>query len=155
MTDPSTIDGLDTQLCLGLIDYLCTLDPDLLTWSPSGAYPVGLTRPAAFLNDWPSGPDRVATFTPYPVADEPDQAQSTIGVQIRMRWAGANPRAVLNYRSVIFDELHGLANLQLGTVRISQVLHRSGASLGQDGSKRWAWSDNYYIDCDRPSSNRS
>ena len=154
MTTPQLEDATEVKLCLGLIQYLVGLD--LLTWRADAAYAAGYGQAAGFLTTWPSSPDRVATFTPYPVADDPDQAMSTVGVQVRTRWSGENPRAVANYAGAIFDALHGLGPVELaGGVRVSQVLRRSGTSMGQDGSKRWSWSDNYYVDLDRPSSYRS
>lgn len=154
MTAPVLEDQLDVQLCLGLIGHLQALE--LLTWQPTGAYPAGFTGVATYLLRVPTGPDRLATFSPYQVADDPDQAMSTIGVQVRTRWAGSDARAVLNYSGAIFDELHGLGPVTLPNgVRISQCLRRSSVSMGQDTSQRWSWADNYYVDVDRPSSNRS
>lgn len=154
MTAPTLEDTTEVKLCLGLIQLLVGLQ--LVTWRADAAYSLTLQQPAAYLVTWPSAPDKVATFTPYPVADDPDQAMSTVGVQVRTRWAGENPRAVANYAGAIFDALHGLGPVELaGGVRVSQVLRRSGTSMGQDGSKRWSWADNYYVDLDRPSSYRS
>lgn len=152
MTAPVLEDQLDVQLCLGLIGYLQQLE--LLTWSPNGVYPASAA--GAFLLRVPTSPDRLAVFSPYQVSDDPDQAMSTIGVQVRTRWAGSDARAVLNYSGAIFDELHGLGPVTLpGGVRVSQCLRRSSVSMGQDSSQRWSWADNYYVDVDRPSSNRS
>lgn len=154
MTAPVLEDSTDVLLCRGLIDYLVMLG--LLTWRPDASYPATYQAVAAFILTWPTGPDRIATFAPYQIADDPDQAMSTIGVQIRTRWAGSNPRAVLNYSGAIFDALHGLGPLELpGGVRISQCLRRSSVSMGQDSSQRWSWADNYYVDVERPSDNRS
>lgn len=154
MTAPVLEDGLDVLLCRGLIDYLATVG--LVTWRADASYPATYQAVAAFILSWPSGPDRIATLSPYLVADDPEQAMSTIGVQIRTRWAGSNPRAVLNFSAAIFDVLHGLGPAELpGGVRMSQCLRRSSASMGQDGSQRWSWVDNYYVDVERPSDNRS
>lgn len=152
MTAPTLEDQLDVQLCVGLIGYLAELD--LCAWSPAGVYPA--TVAGAFLLAVPTSPDRALTLSPYQVADDPDQAMSTIAVQVRTRWAGSDPRAVLNYSGAIFDALHGLGPAVLpGGVSISQCLRRSSTSMGQDSSRRWSWADNYYVDVDRPSSNRS
>ena len=152
MTAPTLEDQLDVQLCVGLIQYLADLD--LCAWSPAGVYPA--TAAGAFLLTVPTSPDRMLALAPYQVMDEPDQAMSTIGIQVRTRWAGSDPRAVLNYAGAIFDALHGLGPVLLpGDVRISQCLRRSSTSMGQDSSRRWSWADNYYVDLDRPSSNRS
>lgn len=152
MTAPVLEDQLDVQLCVGLIRHLADLE--LCAWSPTGVYPAAAA--GAFLVTVPNLPDRALTLSPYQVLDDPDQAMSTIGVQVRTRWAGADPRATLNYAGAIFDALHGLGPVVLpGGVSISQCLRRSSTPMGQDGSKRWSWADNYYVDVDRPSSNRS
>lgn len=147
-------ESTEYKLCVGLIQYLAGLD--LVAWSPAAAYPASSSSACAFLQTWPSGPDRVAVFTPYQVADDADQAMSTVGVQVRTRWAGSNPAGVLNYAGAIFDALHGLGPIVLPSgASISQCLRRSGTSMGQDSSQRWSWADNYYVDLDRPSSYRS
>lgn len=142
-------DSVDIKLCKGLLAYL--EDLDLVVYRPSQQYEAGSAEAAGFIGSWPAAPDRVLTLTPYAVADPPGDTQVTIGVQVRTRWAGGNVTAVANYDGAIYDALHGLAQVQLGGVSISQVLRRSSTSLGQDAStKRWSMVSNYYVDLDRP-----
>jgi hypothetical protein len=143
-------DTAEILLCKGLMAYLQGFG--LVEYREDQAYGDTFAMAAGFLLSWPAGPDRVLTLTPYPVTDSPDPAEqfSTVGVQARMRWAGANPRAVANYAGAVFDALHGLGPVDLpNRVSISQALRRSGASMGQDANKRWSWADNYYVDMDR------
>lgn len=157
MTSPAPPDSTYVLLCRGLIDHLAALGPDVLNWREDAAYGDTYGRPAAFLASWPSTPDRVAAFTPYTVSDDAAEPMSVVGVQVRTRWAGSSPRAVMSYSDTLFDALHGLSNLTLSTgVRVSQVLRQSSASLGQEATatKRWSWADSYYVDLDRPTTHR-
>lgn len=154
MTVPVLPDTLEVALCKGL---LARLDgAGIITWQETQAYGDAFGGIAGFLASWPNMPDRIVAATPYAVADDPAEPMSTIGVQFRSRWAGGNPRAVMNLSGAIFDALHGLGPVVLaGGVSVSQCLRRSSGSMGQDGaSKRWSWSDNYYVDVDRPSTHR-
>lgn len=158
MTSPTPEPGLQVQLVRGLIDLLVALGPDVLTYRDDAAYGLDYGRPAAFIGSWPSAPDRVACFTPYPVSDDPAEPMSVVGVQVRTRWAGSNVRAVMSYSDTLYGELHGLHDLTLSTgVSISQCLRRSSTTMGQEaaGTKRWSWSDNYYVDVHWPSTHRN
>lgn len=152
---PPLPDGTDVALAVGALRYLA--DAGLITWQPDQPYPAGFTGVAGFLASWPAEPACVVACTPYPVADDPEQSMSRIGLQIRTRWDGSNPRGVMNLSAAVFDQLHGLGPVVLpGGVSVSQCLRASGGSMGQDGSsKRWSWSDNYYVDVDRPSTHRN
>lgn len=110
---------------------------------------------AAVLQARPSAPDRVLSFTPYAVSQDASQAMDRLGVQVWMRYAGQNPRAVQNLAGEVRDTLHGLSYVTLSTgVTMSQCLRSSGSSLGQDNAKRWTWVENFYADVHHPTANR-
>jgi hypothetical protein len=104
----------------------------------------------------PASPDRVITLTDYVVADDPTLSDSVIGVQVRTRWGGQDPRPVKDLDGAIFDALHGLEGVTLtGGIHIVSCFRRSGTSMGQDANNRWGRSSNYYATVHRPSTNRT
>lgn len=118
-------------------------------------FPAGFPGVAAFYGGRPSAPDRVASFTPYAIGPDPVDAMDRLGVQVWLRYAGQNPRAVDNLAGVIRDTLHGLSYMTLSTgVSMSQCLRSSGSSLGQDAAKRWTRVENFYVDAEHQSPNR-
>ena len=144
--------GFQTNLLTGLAVYL--QDADLGVWSTSGAYTAKQT--GIVLGSTPQAPDNCITLNAYAVDDSPALSDSVIGVQIRCRWGGTDPRPVDDLADAIFDLLHGLTAVRLSTgVFIVQCLRNSAASLGQDGNNRWNNTSNYYFTVHRPSTNRT
>lgn len=128
-------------------------DAGLGSYNPTGTYTA--TQTGIFFLASPDAPDRQIVLTPWTVSDNPDDAMSVEGLQVRTR-AGANPLDVMRLDDRIFGVLHNRTNFALSTgVRISQSLRRSSAALGQDASRRWSWSSNYYLDVYRPAPNRT
>jgi hypothetical protein len=82
-----------------------------------------------------------------------------IGLQVRTRWSGQDPRLVKDLSDAIYMFIQGKTWWTVGTgaaaVTIVQCLRQSGSSLGQDSNNRWEWSDNYYLTVWRPSTNRT
>lgn len=147
--DVDLLEGLALDLAAG----------GIASWSPEGGtyappqFPTDVV--GTFLMTVPGSPDRIVSLASYLVSDDPSQAMSVMGVQVRTRWAGGDPRAVMRLSGAIFDRWHGRSNWTLTSgVTISQCLRKSGSTMGQDGSKRWGWSDNYYLDVNRPGDNR-
>jgi hypothetical protein len=126
------------------------------TWSTSGAYTALQT--GILLGSVPQAPDRIITLTAYGVADDPALSDSEIGVQVRCRWGGADPRPVQDLDDAIFALWHGKTNLVVGTgpaaITVVQLLRLSQTSLGQDENRRWSTSSNYLVTTHRPSANR-
>ena len=154
MTAPIPEDGVDYLLCVGLLQRLDAAD--LATWLDSQAYGDSYGQVAGYFGRMPDMPDRAIALTPYPVSADPGEPMSRIGVQVRTRWAGSSARHVRNFAGAVFGELHGLGPVTLSTgVQLSQCLHQSGASMGQDTVRRWSHVDNYYCDVLYPTSHRS
>ena len=144
--------GFETNLLTG-IAYLLA-GAGLGTWRYTGAYAA--TETAIVLDVLPADPDNVITLTDYAVSDDPTLSDSVIGVQVRTRCAGPDPRPVKDLDGAIFNALHGLESVTLtGGVHVVSMVRRSGVSLGQDTSNRWMKSSNYYATVWRPSANRS
>lgn len=138
--------SFETQLLHGVAARLATVD--LGVWRPTGpAYTAGET--GIVLSRMPPTPDRVIVLTDYPVDPSGAPAGDTVhGIQIRTR-AGTNPDDVRDLAGDIRDALDGLSHVWLGTVRVSQIVYRSGeylpADAGADGNDRCQRTDNYYV----------
>lgn len=143
--------GFRTSLGIGFAVLL--QEAGIGTWDTSGVYAADQT--GIFLRVIPPTPDNAIQLSVYNLSDDPSLSDSTYGMQIVTRTAGQDPRPTDDLSDDIFDALHGLQGVTLSTdVRVNEVQHRSGVSLGQDDSKRWAYSDNFYVEAWRPSPNR-
>ena len=144
--------GFETNLLTGIAQLLAAAG--LGTWRDTGVYTAAET--GIVMDTVPQSPDRVITLTDYVVSDDPTLSDSVIGVQVRTRLGGQDPRPVKDLDGAIFNVLHGLESVTLtGGVHIVSMVRRSGASLGQDANNRWMRSSNYYATVWRPSANRS
>jgi hypothetical protein len=144
--------GFHTDLLTGLAVYLQSAG--IGTWNTTGAYTSGQT--GIVLNHVPQSPDRAITLTAYGVDDSPSLSDSVVGVQVRCRWGGQDPRPVDDLSDSIYDLLHGKTAWELSTgITIVQCLRNSETSLGQDDNARWANASNYYLTVHRPSDNRT
>jgi hypothetical protein len=141
-------------LCAGLAEYLVAADIGL-AYSEDGIYTAqqsGITVMAV-----PPAPSRLVALTPYPLGDDPTLSDSIIGLQIRTRSAGVDPRDVLELDDAIADQLLGNFPLQLANgVQITSLVRTSAVSLGQDDATppRWGWSSNYRLTVYRPGPHR-
>lgn len=147
--------GFQTNLLTGLAVALQT--QGLGTWAPSGVYTTDQTGIVLF--NTPQAPNRIITLSTYPVSDHPSLSDSVIGLQVRTRWGGQDPRYVIDLDDSIFTYIHGKTNWTVGSgasaVVIVQCLSQSAISLGQDENGRWMFSHNYYLTLWRPSTNRT
>jgi hypothetical protein len=145
--------GFEVQLLTGIAHLLA--DANLGTWRDTGVYTAAET--GIVFATVPATPDQVITLTPYGVSDDPTLSDSVIGVQVRTRWAGQDPRPVMDLDGSIFNVLHGLEGVTLtGGVRVVSCFRRIGPiSMGIDTNNRWMWSSSYYATVHRPSQNRS
>ena len=144
--------GFESDLLTGVAQLLAAAN--LGTWRDSGIYTAAET--GIVFDVIPVSPDNIVTLTDYAVSDDPTLSDSVIGVQVRTRLGGQDPRPVKDLDGAIFNVLHGLESVTLtGGVHIVSMVRRSGASLGQDANNRWMRSSNYYATVWRPSANRS
>jgi hypothetical protein len=149
------VSGFNVNLLTGIaVDFQTA---SLGTWNTSRVYATAET--GIVLGYIPQSPDRIITLTTYGVADDPSLSDSVIGLQVRTRWGGQDPRLVQDLDDLIFTFLHGKRNWTVGSgataVTIVQCLSQSAVSLGQDANNRWSFSHNYYLDLWRPSTNRT
>jgi hypothetical protein len=144
--------GFETDLLTGVAQLLASAN--LGTWRDTGIYTAAET--GITFDVVPQSPDQVITLTDYVVSDDPTLSDSVIGVQVRTRLGGQDPRPVKDLDGAIFNVLHGLESVTLtGGIHVVSLVRRSGASLGQDANNRWMRSSNYYATVWRPSANRS
>ncbi len=148
--------GFQTNLLTGIAVDLAAAGLSL-TWNTSGVYTTAQT--GIVLGTVPQAPDRIVTLTAYGVDDDPSLSDSIIGLQVRTRWGGQDPRLVNDLDDSLFAYLHGKEAWTVGSgaaaVVIGLCLRVSGpVSLGQDANNRWSLSSNYYLDLWRPSTNR-
>ena len=145
--------GFQTDLLTGLAVYLAAGGLQA-TWSPTGEYTALQT--GIVIRNVPPAPDRIITLTAYPVSDSPALSDSVLGLQVRCRWGGQDPRPVDDLSDAIFNLLHGKTTLTLSTgVTVVQCLRQSAKTLGQDDNLRWSNAHNYYLTVHRPSTNRT
>jgi hypothetical protein len=138
------------QLTLGVAQLIA--EAGIGVWSPTATYAPNVT--AIYVFAQPEAPDRQIVLAPFTLTDQPDGSMSLDGLQLRTR-AGANPFDVMDLDDALFRLLHGRTNYVLSTgVTIVQSLRRSSASLGQDSSRRWSWTSNYYLDVWHPAPHR-
>jgi hypothetical protein len=147
------VSGFETDLLTGVAQLLA--GANLGTWRDSGVYTA--TETGIVFATVPQSPDNIITLTAYGVSDDPTLSDSVMGVQVRTRRAGQDPRPVMDLDGAIFDRLHGMpATTLTGGVRVVSCFRRVGpAVMGQDANNRWGLASTYYVTVWRPSANRS
>lgn len=143
-------DGWSSRLIAGLGQHLD--DNGIGVWRDSGLYTadeVGITDRAI-----PATPDQIITLALYPVTDVPGLADTTVGLQVRVRGT-EDPRTAADLGDAIYELWHGATHLYLGEIRIVQIHRQSHAPLGADGNRRWEFAHNYYVDAMRPTTNNT
>ncbi len=144
--------GFETDLLTGLAELL--VGAGIGAWNPTGAYAA--TDTGIVFNVIPQSPDTIITLSDYAVSDDPTLSDSVVGVQVRTRCGGQDPRPVMDLDGSIFSALHGLQGVTLSTgVHLVSLVRRSGVPLGQDANNRWMRSANFYATVWRPSTNRT
>lgn len=113
-------------------------------WSQDGIYPPNPSRPVIIDSVMPTAPDSVITLTAYPVSSGAGDEDDVVGLQVRSRAAGARPDSVRAIDRAIFEVLQNRQG-SIGSVPVTRCLAQSSSTLGQDSSKRWEWSSNYYV----------
>lgn len=136
-----------TDLLTGLAELID--QAGLGTWSPTGDFTTGQT--AITHKVMPSAPDRAIVLTPYTV-ENMIHGDTTQGVQIRTRAPGM-PTAVDDLDDEIYQLLHHIEGLNLGTIRVAMVWRQSHGTLGRDDNNRWNSTANYWLTIAKPTPN--
>lgn len=143
--------GHTSDLLSGIAEYLGT--QGVGTWRATGVYSAGET--GIVLGLLPQSPDAVISLAGYSVSDDATLSDSVMGVQVRTRTAGLDPRPTADLADAIFVALQGLGDVTLGGVRIQMIARQSWTQLGADSSQRQQRSDNYYVTTHYPSTHRT
>jgi hypothetical protein len=124
-----------------------------LAWQPSGAYPIDKT--GIFIRHVPASPNRIVVLSSYGLSDDAVYADSDVGLQVRTRSAGEDPRDVDDLDEAIADVLLGRFPFTLTTgIRIVTLTRSSAAPLGQDANHRWERTSNFALGLHRPGPHR-
>lgn len=143
--------GYTDDLLVGLAQLLAE-DPAIGVWKPDEPYAddeVGIV-----LGRLPQSPDAGIALAAYSVTDDPVHADTTTGVQIRLRTASEGSGPTDDLADLIYDRLHGRWAFELNGIRVQWARRTSGAPLGVDQNQRRERSDNYYFDTWRPAPHR-
>jgi hypothetical protein len=138
-------------LAHGLAEHLAAAG--IGTYRPTGIYRDDET--GIVIGAVPASPARLVVLTLYPLSDDVDQADSVLGLQVRLRSATADPREVLDLVDALFDVLHGATHLHLGDVEVHLVRRTASVPMGQDQSRRYEHADTYQLTAHRPTRHRT
>ena len=113
---------------------------------------AAVTQPSGIvLKTMPDSPDRVIVLNWIPMTDNITLPFGSGILQIATRGIRNNPLDVDDLADQIVDVLHGLKDVYLGTVHITQCNRSGGAiPMGQDALVRNERVDKFYIDLDVP-----
>lgn len=114
-------------------------------WDTDANYAASGPLAAIYVRMVPETARPLITLSPYPVTVALSPNDSILGLQVRTRTPGRDPRTTDQLDGAVLGVLHGLRNVELGGHRVTKILFQSGDSMGQDGSGRWSRSSNYYI----------
>lgn len=138
------------NLTHGLASYLA--DHGVATYRASGIYTD--TETGIVVGAVPATPARIVALTPYPVTADATQADDVLGMQVRARSAGQDPRDALDLIDAAFDVLVGATHLDLSGVVVHLVEHTGSAPMGRDASGRYEHVSNYQLTAHHPTPNR-
>jgi minor capsid protein len=145
------VTGWTSRLVHGLATYLA--DHGIGTYRPDGAYRERET--GIVIATVPASPPRLVALTPYPVADAVDQADTVLGLQVRCRSSGADPREALDTADAVFDLLAGASHLDLGGVLVHLIERTASGPMGRDDNGRYEHADTYRLTTDHPTRHRT
>lgn len=120
---------------------------------------VGVYRPGGVYRDdetgivigfVPAAPPRVVVLSCYGLADDVDQADSLIGLQIRVRVGSPDPRDAYELLDAVFEELHGATHLTLAGVVVHLAERTASTPMGRDQNGRYEHADTYRLTAYHP-----
>lgn len=135
----------------GLAEYLAAAG--IAVYRPNGIYHDDET--GIVIGAVPANPVRVVVLTPYPLSDDVDQADSVLGLQVRVRSASGDPREALDLVDAVFDELHGATHLDLAGALVHLAERTASAPMSRDENGRYEHADTYQLTAHRPTRHRS
>jgi hypothetical protein len=124
---------------------------------------VGVYRPTGVYRDdetgiviavVPAAPSRVVVLSCYALTDDVDQADSLIGLQVRVRAGTPDPRDAYELIDAVFEELHGATHLTLAGTVVHLIERAASAPIGRDQNGRYEHADTYRLIAHRPTTHR-
>lgn len=113
-------------------------------WRPDGT-PYGQGETAVVDSTVPEQPDRLIVLTAYQVDDELG-TDSIVGLQVRTRTPGPDPRPCRDLDDALFALLHARTHMQLPTgPHIVSCRRTSGTDLGLDENRRRERASSYVL----------
>ncbi|MCA1195132.1 minor capsid protein [Saccharopolyspora sp. 6V] len=122
------------------------------TYRPTGLYQPGETG-IVIATVRPS-PPRVVALTPYPLTSSPD-ADEVIGLQVRVRAAGGDPREAYGLDDAVRDALDGATGLDLDRVHLHRIERTGGGPIGLDDNGRAECVGTYQLTAHHPTRYRA
>lgn len=142
--------AVQTDLIAGLANFLAANSVGV--WNPDGA-PVATGEVGIYDSNIPAV-DRLVTLTPYPLTDDATLSDSYIGVQVRVRMPGPDPRPARDLVDEVFDLLQNVTHLDLSSgIQLVSLTRTSAAPLGY-ADDCWNWTSNYAALIHYPTSRR-
>lgn len=138
------------DLAHGLAEHLATAG--IAVYRPTGVYRDDET--GLVIGVVPAAPPRVVVLTCYALADDVDQADSLIGLQVRVRAGTPDPRDALDLIDAVFALLHGATHLTLAGVLVHLVERAASTPMGRDQNSRYEHADTYRLTAHRPTRHR-
>ena len=139
----------ETALVAGIGQLLATAGVGV--WSETTAYidsQVGIYR-----HSIPETAVEGVALGVYPVDDDDEFGDSTLGLQVRFR--SASPSLLGNRASAAFSALQNLHGVDLNGVHVTQCSRRSGADMPQPApGQPLERTENYYLTVHLPTLNR-
>lgn len=117
---------------------------DIGVWNAAGVYSAGQT--GIVLAYLPDQPDAAIALTAYPVLDDSTEGSDVVGVQVKSREAGEDPRPAMDLADLVHQSWHMRHDLVLPNgVQVTQIERRSALSDGRDQNRRWGTTQNFYF----------
>jgi hypothetical protein len=139
------------ELAHGLAEHLAAAG--VAVYRPTGVYRDDET--GLVIGVVPAAPPRVVVLSCYALADDVDQADSLIGIQVRVRAGTPDPRDALELVDAAFDVLHGATHLALASVVMHLAERIASTPMGRDQSGRYEHADTYRLTAHRATRHRT
>ena len=143
--------GFQTNMMAGFAQLID--DGHLGTYRATGAYEE--TETGIMLRKVPQAPAGLITLSTYGISDDVWLPNAVVGLQVRSRGWGEDPRLADDLNDAIFDLLQGYTGTLSTGVHVTKCRRASGpTSLGKDGNGHWSVASNYAITAFWPSAHR-
>lgn len=139
---------VERDLVTGLAGLLAAAG--VATYAPTGVYTSSVALPAVVIGRMPEAPDRCIAFNVYAAVDEQLQNLTTYRVQVRIRGGVNDALDPADIAGSVFDVLHGITHVDLGSVHVATSRRLMVAPLGVDDSDRTERADSYELDVNTP-----